>query len=86
MVTDLPYEDYVEECGDDYPCNNGFDAAGKILEHLLGPMREKVDDWKSMGSLQKFDQKEMLDDPKLFKKSGFMKYGYVFIPDVCLQE
>jgi hypothetical protein len=60
-VTDIDSKRYVDECGWSYICNNGFDAAGKILEFMANniagyqPLQAKSNDWKKMGELFKFD-------------------------------
>ena len=82
----------MDECYDDYPCNNGFDTAGKVLSFLTShidgftPLSQKTDDWQSLGTLQQFDQTEFLDHPSLLEKSGFMEHGYVYIPDSCMSS
>lgn len=74
-------------------CNNGFDSAGKILEHLLTNIPEsgidtlqpKDSEWASKGYYKKFNQKEFLDTG-LFEVTGLQRFGYIFYPEQCIEK
>lgn len=82
-----------EESGSTIPVSNcGNDMAGSILSHLLTniPATEMTElqpkdfDFESKGVWRRFKQGEFTDDG-WGKTSGFMKYGYVFYPNQCLE-
>ena len=58
-----------------YINNSGIDVAGKVLRHLYPSLKERDLDWKSKGSLVKFDQLEFSAP-----NSSMNDYGYIFIP------
>ncbi len=56
-------------------CN--YDAAGKLLTHLIGPLRPKIK--QASGKIVKFDQREYGgDDAKSLADDG-----YIYIPQQC---
>jgi hypothetical protein len=98
---DQPDREVVEDCSEswDNTCNNGFDATGKILTHLLGNIAEtdilelaaKDDEWRSRGVFRRFDQHEFVDyedeDRELWNvETGLMNWGYVFYPTACFED
>jgi poly(3-hydroxybutyrate) depolymerase len=62
---------FMTRCGD-------FDAPGRLLAHLLGPLRPKAA--KATGELMRFDQGEFADN-----KAGMAPAAYVYIPSGCRQ-
>lgn len=58
------------------PC--GFDLAGQLLQHLLGPLQPPG---AAAGSLQRFDQR-----PFAGPEAALADEGFVFVPPSCQQS
>jgi hypothetical protein len=81
MVT----EDAGGQCGStDAPFINDcdYDAAGKLLAHLLGPLAAPRPE--SSGRLVKFDQREFADGNAYW--ISMADTGYAYVPDACMRE
>ncbi len=60
-----------------YINNCGYDAAGELLKHLLGPLRPKL----PAGNLKHFSQEEFTSGEA--KAIGMAAEGLVYIPKAC---
>lgn len=82
MVTDdwgSPCDHQGDANTDDAFINNcGYSAAGKLLEHLYGPLRAPAS--KLAGAIVEFDQSEFLADPT---SHSMNPVGYAYIPKAC---
>ena len=58
--------------------NCGYDAAGALLAHIIGPLKAKVLAAEA-GQLLKIEQAKLTD---LFG-TGMHQYGYVYVPESC---
>jgi poly(3-hydroxybutyrate) depolymerase len=62
--------------------NCDYDAAGKLLAHLLGPLAAPRPE--SPGRIVKFDQREFADGNAYW--ISMADTGYAYVPDACLLE
>ena len=53
-----------------------YDAAGQLLEHLLGPLQPRQ---TASGTLRRVDQSD-------FKDAEFLDEGFVYVPDQCTRK
>lgn len=58
--------------------NCGYDAAGAMLTHIKGPLKDKVLA-ADAGQLLKIEQAELTD----LSGTGMHQYGYVYVPESC---
>jgi len=67
-----------------YINNCGYDAAGRLLEHIYGGLKQPRRG-RLTGRVRAFDQSEFVDalNPALL---GFADKGYVYVPKVCETE
>jgi hypothetical protein len=70
-LTDAPF---INDCD--------YDAAGKLLAHLLGPLAAPRPE--SPGRVVKFDQREFADGNAYW--ISMADTGYAYVPDACLRE
>jgi poly(3-hydroxybutyrate) depolymerase len=67
------------ETGPEYLANCGFDTAGELLRHLLGPLEARAK--RITGQLIEFDQGEF---SQRGRPAGLAATGYVFVPAACV--
>jgi poly(3-hydroxybutyrate) depolymerase len=82
LVTD----DYGGAClgfNDQYINNCGYDAAGRLLEHIYGRMNPRSG--SASGSVLEFDQSEFAGGMNP-KSIGLADKGYVYVPTACLPQ
>ena len=96
----IPVDKEVSENWPLRSCNNApiaslvnckFDLAGNILRFIYENLdkhfrlKDKIDDWKSLGVLRKYDQHEFV--PSHIVEDGFSDFGgYVYYPHFCVQD
>uniref|UniRef100_A0A7S3MV40 Uncharacterized protein n=1 Tax=Strombidium inclinatum TaxID=197538 RepID=A0A7S3MV40_9SPIT len=74
--------------GAPYINNCDYDGVGQMFNHIIPgqdtkPLKKRNLDWKSTGTLSKFEQAEFVEDLYVFSTSGFDDLGYVFVPNTC---
>ncbi|GAA5785159.1 extracellular catalytic domain type 2 short-chain-length polyhydroxyalkanoate depolymerase [Chitiniphilus shinanonensis] len=67
---------YINRCGE-------FDAPGRLLAHLLGPLQPKNE--SPQGRIVPFSQHEFTGGTSDSRLSGLAKTGYVYVPPACEQ-
>jgi poly(3-hydroxybutyrate) depolymerase len=74
-------DQYGASCGEtapDYLANCGFDSAGELLRHLLGPLEPRAK--RLTGKLIEFDQREFSQPGR---PAGLAATGYAYVPAAC---
>jgi len=79
MPTDTFERGVLSPHRDPYIDNVGYDAAGRLLEHLYGPLKRRK---AALGSLMRFDQAQFIQLSRLY---GMDSVGYVYYPTAALQ-
>jgi Fibronectin type III domain len=83
MITDdyghpCDYQGNGDNPGDIFINNCGYDAAGKLLNHLYGPLEARAA--QLSGTLVAFDQAEFIPDPVGHSMNAI---GYAYVPAAC---
>ncbi len=79
----MPTDSFGNKCDALAPpfiSNCGYDAAGKLLQWIYGPLKARGDNAAPAGKLLEFDQSEFLPSPT---SHGMADTGYVYIPPGC---
>ena len=79
MPTDSFEREVLSPHRDPYIDNVGYDAAGRLLEHLYGPLKRRK---SARGALMRFNQAQFIQLPQLY---GMDSVGYVYYPTAALQ-